>query len=59
MNEKVLRIWNGIKMWEHKFQGMSEFCFVSFLVTEIPDMLLLFPAECPSSRYCLYKEIFA
>lgn len=50
MNEKVLRMWNGIKMWEHKFQGMPEFCFVSFLVTEIPDWLLLFPAECPSSR---------
>lgn len=52
-------MWNGIKMWEHKFQGMSEVCFMSFLLTEIPDRLLLFPAECPSSRYCLYGEILA
>lgn len=32
---------------------------MSFLATEIPNRFLNFPFECPSSRYSLYKEIFA
>lgn len=45
-------------MWEHEFQGISVFWFVSFLVTKIPNMLLNFPFEDPSSSCCLCKEFF-
>lgn len=48
-----------LKMCEHKFQGILVFCFMSFLVTEIPNMLLNFPFEHPSSSCCFYEEIFA
>lgn len=49
----------ALKMWEHKFQGIFEFWFMSFLATDIPDTLLNFPFERLSSSYCLSQEIFA
>lgn len=49
----------ALKMWKRKFRDILVFWFLSFLVTEVPDMPLTFSSECPSSRCCLGSEIFA